>query len=95
MRFHGLWTTQVMSVRSIEISRIVRALVTLSALALVLERKAPTNLRVVNLVFAASIGWSFSACGARPTGHSSTPSDVAAASRRAWWSWVLVVRRTN
>jgi exopolysaccharide biosynthesis polyprenyl glycosylphosphotransferase len=56
MRFHGLWTTQVMSVRSIEISRIVRALVTLSALALVLERKAPTNLRVVNLVFAASIG---------------------------------------
>jgi exopolysaccharide biosynthesis polyprenyl glycosylphosphotransferase len=56
MRFHGLWTTPVMSVRSIEISRIVRALVTLSALALVLERKAPTNLRVVNLVFAASIG---------------------------------------
>ena len=55
MRFHGLWTIQVMSVRSIEISRIVRALVTLSALALVLERKAPTDLRVVNLVFCASL----------------------------------------
>ncbi len=55
MRFHGLWTVQVMSVRSIEISRIVRALVTLSALALVLERKAPTDLRVVNLVLCASL----------------------------------------
>ena len=42
MRFHGLWTAQVMSVRSIEVSRIFRAIVTVSALALVLDRKSST-----------------------------------------------------
>jgi exopolysaccharide biosynthesis polyprenyl glycosylphosphotransferase len=56
MRFNGLWTIQVMSVRSIEISKLFRALVMLSVLALVLERKAETNLRVINLVFAGAIG---------------------------------------
>ena len=46
MRLHGLWTAQVITVRSIEMSRLFRAVVTLSAIALVIDRKAPTNLRV-------------------------------------------------
>ena len=46
MRLHGLWTAQVITVRSIEMSRLFRAVVTLSAIALVIDRKASTNLRV-------------------------------------------------
>jgi exopolysaccharide biosynthesis polyprenyl glycosylphosphotransferase len=56
MRIQGLWSVQVLSVRAIEVSRIFRALVTLSALVLVLERKSPTNLRVANLVVASTVG---------------------------------------
>ncbi len=55
MRLHGLWTAQVITVRSIEISRLFRAVATLSAITLVIDRKAPTNLRVINLVFAGSV----------------------------------------
>lgn len=56
-RFHGLWTSQVLSVRSIEVSRSFRAIATVSAVALVLDRKSPTNLRVSNLVIAGTIGF--------------------------------------
>ncbi len=56
-RVHGLWTSQVMAVRSIEVSRIFRAIATVSALALVLDRKSPTNLRVSNVVIAGTIGF--------------------------------------
>jgi exopolysaccharide biosynthesis polyprenyl glycosylphosphotransferase len=55
MRLHGLWSAQVITVRSIELSRLFRAVVTLSALSLVIDRKAPTDLRVINLVFAGSV----------------------------------------
>ena len=55
-RFHGLWSTQVMAVRSIELSRIFRVLVTIGALALVFDRQVWTNLRVVNIVFAGAVG---------------------------------------
>ena len=50
MRLHGLWSVPVIAVRSVEVSQIFRALATLSALALVLDRKSPTDLRVGNLV---------------------------------------------
>jgi exopolysaccharide biosynthesis polyprenyl glycosylphosphotransferase len=55
MRVHGLWTAQVTTVRSIEISRLFRAVVTLAAIALLIDRKLPTNLRFINLVFAGSV----------------------------------------
>jgi exopolysaccharide biosynthesis polyprenyl glycosylphosphotransferase len=55
MRLHGLWTAQVITVRSIEMSRLFRAVLTMSALALVVDRKASTDLRVINLVFAGSV----------------------------------------
>ncbi len=55
MRLYGLWSAQVITVRSIEMSRLFRAVLTLSAITLVIDRKAPTNLRVINLVFAASV----------------------------------------
>ena len=55
MRLHGLWSAQVITVRSIEISRLFRAVVTLSAITLVIDRKASTNLRFINLVFAGSV----------------------------------------
>jgi exopolysaccharide biosynthesis polyprenyl glycosylphosphotransferase len=56
MRFNGLWTSQVMAVRSIEVSRAFRALVTLSVAVLVLDRKSPTSIRVANLIVAGIIG---------------------------------------
>ena len=56
MRLHALWSAPVIAVRSIEISKIFRAIVTLSVLALVLDRKAPTNLRGSNVVVAVAIG---------------------------------------
>jgi exopolysaccharide biosynthesis polyprenyl glycosylphosphotransferase len=55
MRLHGLWSAQVITVRSIEMSRLFRAVVTLSAIALLIDRKAPTDLRFINLVFAGSV----------------------------------------
>lgn len=55
MQLNGLWSTQVMSVRSIEVSRIFRAIATLSAAALLLDRKSVTNLRVINLIEAGTI----------------------------------------
>jgi exopolysaccharide biosynthesis polyprenyl glycosylphosphotransferase len=53
---NGLWTPQVTSVRSIEVSRVFRALIILSAAVLVLDRKTPTSIRVANLVVAAALG---------------------------------------
>jgi exopolysaccharide biosynthesis polyprenyl glycosylphosphotransferase len=55
LRFNGLWSPQVMAVRSTEVSHIFRALATLAALTLVLDRKSPSNVRVVNLVVAAAV----------------------------------------
>jgi exopolysaccharide biosynthesis polyprenyl glycosylphosphotransferase len=55
-RFHGLWSPQVIAVRSIELSRIFRVLVTVGALALVFDRQVWTNLRVINILFAAVVG---------------------------------------
>ena len=55
MRLHGLWSAEIITVRSIELSRLFRAVVTLSALSLVIDRKVPTNLRVVNLLLAGSV----------------------------------------
>ncbi len=55
MRLYGLWSAQVTTVRSIEMSRLFRAVVTLSAVTLVVDRKASTDLRFINLVFAGSM----------------------------------------
>jgi exopolysaccharide biosynthesis polyprenyl glycosylphosphotransferase len=55
MRFNGLWSPQVMAVRSTEVSHIFRALATLAALTLVLDRKSATNVRAINLVFAGAV----------------------------------------
>src|SRR5262245_21607586 len=55
MRFNGLWSPQVMAVRSTEVSHVFRAVATLAALTLVLDRKSATNVRVVNLVFAGAV----------------------------------------
>jgi exopolysaccharide biosynthesis polyprenyl glycosylphosphotransferase len=56
MRLHGLWSTQVTSVRSVEFSHLLRALATLSAACLVLDRKSPTTIRVSNLIVACLLG---------------------------------------
>lgn len=56
IRFHGLWSPQVTSVRSIELSKLFRAVITVSALALVLDRKASTDLRMINVVVAGVTG---------------------------------------
>lgn len=56
IRFNGLWTSQVMSVRSIEVSRICRALVILSGVVLVLDRKSSTSIRAANIVVAVALG---------------------------------------
>ncbi len=58
MRMQGLWTSQVMAVRSIELSRIGRALVMVSLLALILDRKSPTGIRVSDVIVAFLIGFS-------------------------------------
>ena len=53
---HGLWSTQVTSIRSVEFTRLMRALVVLSVACLVLDRKSPTVIRVHDLVLACVIG---------------------------------------
>lgn len=57
MRFQGLWQDRVTSVRAIEVSKIARALVMVSLVALVLDRKSPVDLRVPRLIAAMAIGW--------------------------------------
>lgn len=56
IRFHGLWTSQVMSVRSIEVSRISRAMAVVSVVVLVLDRKTETSIRMANLTTAVILG---------------------------------------
>lgn len=57
MRFQGLWLERVISVRAIEVSKIARALVMVSVLTLVLDRKSMVDLRVPQVVVAVVIGW--------------------------------------
>jgi exopolysaccharide biosynthesis polyprenyl glycosylphosphotransferase len=56
MRLHGLWSPHVTSVRSVEFTRVLRALATLSVACLVLDRKSDTMIRVNNLVVASLLG---------------------------------------
>jgi exopolysaccharide biosynthesis polyprenyl glycosylphosphotransferase len=56
MRLHGLWSAQVTSVRSVEFTRLLRALATLSVACLVLDRKSDTSVRVSNLLVACLFG---------------------------------------
>ena len=57
IRVNGLWNQQIMAVRSLEVSHVFRALATLSALALVLDRKSSTDLRFGNLLLASTLGF--------------------------------------
>lgn len=57
MRMQGLWTSSVTSVRSVETSRIGRALVMVSLVALIADRKSPTMIRVSDLIVACVCGF--------------------------------------
>lgn len=57
MRFQGLWTDRVASVRAVELSRISRALLMASVLALVFDRASELTIRVSDAAVASAIGW--------------------------------------
>ena len=57
VRFQDLWLDRVAAVRSIEASKIFRALAIACGIALVLDRKSHVNLRVPGVLAAAVIGW--------------------------------------
>nr|WP_227462435.1 sugar transferase [Desertimonas flava] len=57
VRFQELWTSRVMAVRSMEISRITRALAILSLVALVLDRKSSMDIRAADVAIAAATAW--------------------------------------
>jgi exopolysaccharide biosynthesis polyprenyl glycosylphosphotransferase len=56
MGLNGLWSAQVTSIRSVEFTRLMRALATLSVACLVLDRKSATVIRVHDLVLACVLG---------------------------------------
>lgn len=57
MRFQGLWSSRVTSVRAIEVSRVTRAMAMLSVLALVFDRKSSMSIRVFDVVVASVVAW--------------------------------------
>lgn len=56
VRFQRLWSQRVVTVRMVELSRILRAFVMTSCLALIIDRKATMDLRIWDLVVASVIG---------------------------------------